>query len=612
MKSTWKALLIALATVVAGTSRAATTGGKIVVAEVYGGGGSGSTTPMAPYTTDFVVLFNSGVDPVDISGWSIQYQAATSTGSIGSSNRTNITSGTINPGQYFLVIEGGSGSATGTPAVPIPGDFTGTIGLSNGAGKVFLVSNQTAIVTAGTATAATITTNAAAVVDQVSYGTANLAEGGASAPGLTRFSAVFRKSAGYIDTDNNANDFALGSASALNSSIYAKRAASAAAVHSSPTAFSGGLYYGADDGKVYGVSAATNTALPGFPFDARANGAMPTSKVLGRVSLKMADGVLRLFFVTNDGYAFCLNLDGSKVWSTAPLVPGATTLGTTPAVLETDDSAAENGMRDYVFIAAGNGSANSAAVFKLRADNGAIARQSLPLGSDAKSSPAAAPSGVYVGMAGNSFGAFRLDPVTLTVQAQIGAGTTTSSAPFVAGVTGSTYAFPVAYTATDAGDLYAQNAVNGTTLTGFPLTLEAGASLCSPFYYSGYLYIGSSTNKLYKVAPDTGTSTLFYDSGTIPGGGGTGVSGLTTPGAITGGVAVDPPAGGGPGAIIFGSSNGFFYEIPLNVGAIPTTAKVFGPISPLNTAAAVDTSVTGVPAVAIGADDGNVYRFSRF
>jgi hypothetical protein len=104
----------------------------------------------------------------------------------------------------------------------------------------------------------------------------------------------------------------------------------------------------------------------------------------------------------------------------------------------------------------------------------------------------------------------------------------------------------------------------------------------------------------------------LYDAGTIPSGGGTGTSGVATAGAITGGVAIDPPAGDGPGAIVFGSTNGFFYEIPLNVGAVPTTAKAFGPISPLNTAAAVDTTVSGAPAVAIGADDGNVYRFSRF
>lgn len=597
---------------VAGTSWAAISSGKIVIAEVYGGGGSGSSTPYAPYANDFLVLLNTGTDPVDISGWSIQYQGATSTGSIGSSNRTNITSGTINPGQYFLVLEGASGSAAGTPAVPVAGDVTGTIGFSNASGKVFLVNNQTAIVTTGTATAATVTTNAAAIIDQVSYGTVNLAEGGAAAPGITRVPAVFRKGAGYTDTDNNANDFVIGAASPLNSSVFALRAAAAAPVHSSPTVFGGNLYFGGDDGKVYGISVATNTALPGFPFDARANGASATSKILGRVALRMADGSLRLFFVTNDAYAFCLNTDGSKVWSTGPLVPDATALNTAPAVLETDDPAAENGVRDYVFIAAGNGSANSAALLKLRADNGLLVRQSLPLGSDAKSSPAAAPSGVYVGVSGNAFGAFRLDPVYLTVLAQIGAGTSTSSAPFVAGTTGSSFAFPVAYTGTDTGDLYAQNATNGTILDSFPLTLEAGASLSSPFYYAGNLYIGSSTNKLYKVTPGTATSALFYDAGTIPAGGGTGTSGLTTPGAITGGVAVDPPAGTGPGAIVFGSTNGFFYEIPLNVGAVPTTAKVFGPISALNTAAAVDTSVTGVPAVAIGADDGNVYRFSRF
>lgn len=603
------AIAMAIVAAFALTTRARAAG-KIVIAEAYGGGGSGNSAPFSTFINDFVVLLNTGDAPVDITGWSLQYQGATSTGSPSASNRTNFSSGIINPGQYFLVLEVASGSAVGTPPIPIPADVTGAIGLSNGAGKVFLVNNQTAITTAGSATAATITGNAAAVVDQLSYGTANLAEGGAAAPGASRFTGIFRKLGGYQDTDNNAADFVVGPASPFNSTMYSSWALGTSPVHSSPTVFNGNLFYGDDDGKVYGVKMATGQTLPGFPFDTRANGALPIASVLGRIAVRYVGGDYKLFFVASDTTAFCITMGGTYVWSTNRFIAGSITNNMTPAVMTTDDP--DQGIGDYVFVGIGTGVPNSASIVKLRAETGATVRRSLPLGDDMRSTPSVSAGSIYVGVMGGAGGVLRLDPVSLTVQTQIAAGTGSIASPFVAGITGTPFAFPVAYVATMNGTVYAENAVNGQPIPNFPVTVEAGATLSSPFPWGGSLYVGSSTNKLYRVAADTGASTLLYDAGTVPTGGGTGVSGISLPGSITGGVAIDPPRGSGPGAVMFGSTNGFVYQVPLDVGSVPGTVRATCTGSQLNTAPAVDTTASTTTPGAIGCDDGRLYRFSRF
>ena len=44
----------------------------VVISQVYGGGGNAG----APYTNDFIELFNRGSVPVDLSAWSLQYTSA--------------------------------------------------------------------------------------------------------------------------------------------------------------------------------------------------------------------------------------------------------------------------------------------------------------------------------------------------------------------------------------------------------------------------------------------------------------------------------------------------------------------------------------------------------
>jgi hypothetical protein len=175
---------------------------NVVISQVYGGGGNSG----AQYKNDFIELFNRGSAAVSLSGWSVQY--ASSTGSNWS--RTNL-SGTIQPGAHYLVAEAaGSG---GTLSLPTP-DATGTLTLSATAGKVALVSTQTAL-TCGASNNCLPNSN---IVDFVGYGSgATSYEGSGPTPSPSNTTAVLRAGAGCTDTDNNATDFSASSPSPKNS-----------------------------------------------------------------------------------------------------------------------------------------------------------------------------------------------------------------------------------------------------------------------------------------------------------------------------------------------------------------------------------------------------------
>jgi hypothetical protein len=144
-----------------------------VISEVYGGGGNSG----AYYTNDFVELYNPTASAVTITGWSIQYQSATNTGSTW--QRTFI-SGTILPHRFYLVQEA-QGSA-GTGPLPAP-DAVGTIPLGSTGGKVALVSD----------TASISGPSGPHVVDFLGYGTANQFEGTSAAGPLSNTTSAERK-----------------------------------------------------------------------------------------------------------------------------------------------------------------------------------------------------------------------------------------------------------------------------------------------------------------------------------------------------------------------------------------------------------------------------------
>lgn len=161
----------------------------VVISEVYGGGGNSG----APWSNDFVELYNASTAPVDLGGWSVQYASAS-----GTSWQTTPLAGTIAPGAYYLVAE----AAGADTSKPLPtADATGTIPMSGSNGKVALVSAATALTCGATCA------GDASVVDLVGYGTANDAAGGHAASGLGNTTSAQRQGSPPVNTADNAADF---------------------------------------------------------------------------------------------------------------------------------------------------------------------------------------------------------------------------------------------------------------------------------------------------------------------------------------------------------------------------------------------------------------------
>ncbi|GAA3223265.1 ExeM/NucH family extracellular endonuclease [Nonomuraea helvata] len=174
----------------------AATPGTVVISQVYGGGGNSG----APFSNDYVELFNRSGAPVSLDGWSVQYTSAAGTGNF-ASNKADL-SGTLAPGQYHLVQLAAGTTPSG--ALPQP-DNVGAINMSGTAGKVALVRSSDGLACNGSSTACSAD-QLALLADLVGYGTANFSET-SPAPALTNATGAFRKSGGCADTDDNAADF---------------------------------------------------------------------------------------------------------------------------------------------------------------------------------------------------------------------------------------------------------------------------------------------------------------------------------------------------------------------------------------------------------------------
>jgi hypothetical protein len=163
----------------------------VKISQVYGGGGNSGAT----YFNDFVEVFNQDTNPIDLTGWSVQYSSATAS----SWAATSICpSGPciVLPGHYFLVqLAAGAGGTTSLPAA----DAIGTTNMGAPAGKVALVANSTALVGS--------CPTGGAIVDLVGYGSTASCSETSPTPTLSNTSAAVRKGNGCVDTDNNANDF---------------------------------------------------------------------------------------------------------------------------------------------------------------------------------------------------------------------------------------------------------------------------------------------------------------------------------------------------------------------------------------------------------------------
>lgn len=186
---------------------------SVVISQVYGGGGNSG----APYTHDYVELFNRGETTVSLNGWSIQYASATGTGNFGANTgQLSELTGSIAPGQYLLVQQAGGSVGAPLPTADIV-DPT-PINMSATAGKVALVTGTTGLGCNGGSSPCSAD-QLARIVDLVGYGSANFFEGSGPAPTLSNTTAAFRKQDGAQDTDDNAADFTSAEPDPRNSSF---------------------------------------------------------------------------------------------------------------------------------------------------------------------------------------------------------------------------------------------------------------------------------------------------------------------------------------------------------------------------------------------------------
>jgi hypothetical protein len=197
-------LALAVGLLVVPAARSASS--DLVVSQAFAGGGNAN----APYTNDFVELFNRGSSTVDLSTWSIQYATAS-----GTSWQVTPLSGSVPPGGHYL-IQLASAAAIGAP-LPTP-DATGTSNLAVSGGKVALVHSATALTCGASAGSCSAD---ASVVDLLGYGSATDYEGAAAAPALSNTTAAVRAGGGCTDTDTSSADFAAAAPTPRNSSTAA-------------------------------------------------------------------------------------------------------------------------------------------------------------------------------------------------------------------------------------------------------------------------------------------------------------------------------------------------------------------------------------------------------
>lgn len=176
----------------------------IVISQANGGGGGSTGT----YLHDYIELKNISTTAQSLNGLRLMYGSAT--GQFGSSagNIFALPDVSINPGQYYLVQTSAAGTAGA--ALPVtPDAVTTNLTMSGTNGKAALVTAAFTENSCG-ATATPCTLPTPTIIDVVSWGVSNNAEGGAptnAGASLTSTQGNVRKTNGCTETDNNNNDF---------------------------------------------------------------------------------------------------------------------------------------------------------------------------------------------------------------------------------------------------------------------------------------------------------------------------------------------------------------------------------------------------------------------
>ena len=243
---------------------------NLVVSQVYGGGGNTGAT----FTNDFIEIFNRGTTTASTSGWSVQYTSAAGTGNFGSATNliTELPAIDVAPGQYVLV-QGASTAAVGLP-LPTPDVTDATpINMSGTAGKVALVSDQTALGCNGGSTPCDAS-QLARIVDLVGYGAANFFEGSAPTGAPSNTTAVLRNGGGCVDSDNNGSDFTVATPTPRSTATSAAPCVGDAAPSvSSTTPANGATGVALDSDITIGFSEDVNVAGSWFTISCATSGA---------------------------------------------------------------------------------------------------------------------------------------------------------------------------------------------------------------------------------------------------------------------------------------------------------------------------------------------------
>jgi hypothetical protein len=168
---------------------------KVRISQVYAG-----SQDEAVYRNDFVELLNPTNVDIALEGWSLQYAGATD-----ETWQVTPLSGTIHANSYYLIEQGGHDFPG--PALPAP-DVAGIILLNNNKGKLALVRSTTPL--------SGLCPKENNIVDFLSYGAVQCAEGDAPAPAISTALALVRREGGCQDTDDNSKDFYTGTPLAHN------------------------------------------------------------------------------------------------------------------------------------------------------------------------------------------------------------------------------------------------------------------------------------------------------------------------------------------------------------------------------------------------------------
>lgn len=193
----------------------------IIISQVYGGGGSSTGT----YKFDYIELLNVSATAQSLNGLALQYGSAT--GQLGGSANQifALPNVTLQPGQYYLVQTSQTAGTGGVDFPVTPDAITTGLSLSGASGKVALTNTTTGLACGATATPCALPDSR--IIDLVSYGASNNAEGNApvnNGTALTSTQGSVRNANGCTDTDNNNNDFAVVTAPVPRNTASARNA----------------------------------------------------------------------------------------------------------------------------------------------------------------------------------------------------------------------------------------------------------------------------------------------------------------------------------------------------------------------------------------------------